>query len=338
MKNKNGFYSIKNKNGIEIQFTEKGGKLMAYKIPTSKGVIDIMLGYSSYPKSEQGDVYFGSICGRVANRILGGAFTINGKSFQANQNVGTNTLHGGEDGFWNRVWNVKKEDENSYALSLESPNLDQGFPGDLSAKAVYTLTNNNELIIDFTATANKDTIVNLASHPYFNLKGEGNGNVLDHLLELNAQKYTPMSNEFVPTGELQEVTNTPFDFTKPKALNKAVHSPHPQIELAGQGVDHNFVLNKPLNEFGLAAIVTHPKSPITLKVYTTQPGLQVYLAMHFNNSEVGKQGKPYAKYGGIALEAQNFPDAIHHSHFPSPVLRKGEVYKHRVVYKVEVAY
>lgn len=336
MKNKNGFYSIKNKNGVEIQFTEKGGKLMAYKVPTSKGIIDIMLGYPTFEKSEQGDVYFGSICGRVANRILGGAFTINGKSFQANQNMGTNTLHGGKDGFWNRVWEVEKENDNKYALFLKSPHLDQGFPGDLSVKTTYTLTNDNELIIDFTATTNKDTIVNLASHPYFNLKGEGNGDVLDHFLELNAQKYTPMSKEFVPTGELQEVKNTPFDFTKPQKLSKAIYSNHSQIELAGQGIDHNFVLHKPLNEFGLAAVVTHPKSPIQLKVYTTQPGLQVYLAMHFDNSEEGKQGKKYPKYGGIALETQNFPDAIHHSHFPNSILRKGEVYKHKVVYKVEV--
>lgn len=334
MKLKNGFYSIKNKNGVEVQFTEKGAKLMAYKIPTSKGIIDIMLGYSTYEESEKGDVYFGSVCGRVANRILGGSFTINGVAYQANQNIGKNTLHGGEDGFWNRIWDVQKISENSYELTLKSPHLDQGFPGNLQVTTTYTLTDDNELIVDFKATTSQDTLVNLASHPYFNLKGEGEGDVLDHFLQINAEKYTPMSEEFVPTGELQDVKDTPFDFTNPTLLSKAVESKHLQIELAGKGVDHNFVLSKPLHNFGLAATLTHPESPIKLEVHTTQPGLQIYTAMHFDGSEKGKQQKPYVKYGGIALEAQNFPDAIHHSHFPSSILREGDEYSQNVVYKV----
>ncbi len=334
MKNKNGFYSIKNKNGVEVEFTERGGKLMSYKVPTSNGVTDILVGYPNHETSEKGDEYFGAICGRVANRILGGKFTINGQEFQADQNIGNNTLHGGKEGFHKKIWEVQRISDNSCELRLESPHLDQGFPGNLSVKTIYTLTDDNELVIDFSATTDQDTIVNLASHPYFNLKGKGD--VLDHYLELNAQKYTSMSEEFVPTGVLEEVKSTPFDFTASKKIADTALCDDAQIILAGKGIDHNFVLDKELNELGLACKVTHPQSPIALEVYTTQPGLQVYLAMHFDNTEVGKDGNRYPKYGGIALEAQNFPDAVHHAHFPSPILRKGEVYEHRVVYKVVV--
>ncbi|MBS9768457.1 MAG: galactose mutarotase [Flavobacteriaceae bacterium] len=334
MKNKNGFYSIKNRNGVEVEFTERGGKLMSYKVPTERGVTDIILGYSNYEMSEEGDEYFGGICGRVANRILGGKFTINEEEFQADQNIGNNTLHGGKEGFHKKIWQVNRISDNSYELSLESPHLDQGFPGNLSVKTTYTLTDDNELIVDFSATTDQDTIINLASHPYFNLKGKGD--ILDHYLELNAEKYTPMSEEFVPTGVLEDVKGTPFDFTKIRKVGDAIFSKDPQIILAGKGIDHNFVLDKELNELGLACKLMHPQSPIMLEVYTTQAGLQVYLAMHLDSTGRGKNGNTLYKYGGIALEAQNFPDAIHHSHFPSPILRKGEVYQHRVVYKAIV--
>ncbi len=334
MKNKNGFYSIKNKNGVEVEFSDRGGKLMSYKVPTENGVMDIILGYPDYETSERGDEYFGGICGRVANRILGGKFTINGQEFQADQNIGNNTLHGGREGFHKKMWKVNRIADNRYELSLESPHLDQGFPGNLSVKVTYTLTDENELIVDFWATTDQDTIINLVSHPYFNLKGKGD--ILDHYLELNAQKYTPMSEEFVPTGVLEEVKGTPFDFTKSKKVAEAVSSKHPQVILAGKGIDHNFVLDKELNELGLACRVTHPQSPIALVVYTTQAGLQVYLAMHLDSTDVGKNGNRIMKYGGFALEAQNFPDAIHHSHFPSPILRKGEEYQHQVIFKAVV--
>ncbi|MBI9066245.1 MAG: galactose mutarotase [Salinivirgaceae bacterium] len=329
-------YQLSNNNGLLIEFISYGAKLTAVKIPEGDKSIDILLGYDTPEQAINGDVYMGAICGRYANRISGGGFNLEGEFIKLNQNDGANHLHGGHKGFNVKDWKVEKTElqgySSAYKLSVLSNDGDENYPGNLNATIIYALNDANEFLIDITATTDKTTVVNLTSHPYFNLKGAGNGDVLNHILEISAKQFTPLSTDMVPSGEMRSVKNTAMDFTKPVVIKDRIDSDYEQIQLVG-GLDHNWIVNKQQGELALAAKVTEPKSGRSVEVYTTQPGIQVYTAMHFNGSDIGKGQVPFKKYCGIALEAQNFPDAPNHSNFPSSILKPQEKYQEKIQYK-----
>lgn len=325
-------YRLKNNKGLIVEFLSHGARITSCKIPEGDNYVDVLIGYDNAEEALHGDVYFGAICGRVANRIANGKFTLEGKDYQLIQNNGGNALHGGPNGFQTRYWDVEKIDDCSYKLSLTSPDGDENYPGELKVEMVYSLNNDNEFIIDISATTNKTTIVNLTSHPYFNLKGAGGGDVLDHLLEINAKTMTPLNANSIPTGEFRDLEGTAMDLRRAKVVKEIVESDDEQIKLCS-GIDHNWVINKNDGDSDCVLRLTEPESGRTIELYTTQPGVQVYTAMHFDGTEIGKGGFPLKAFAGIAIEAQNFPDAINHPDFPSPVLKPGEVYQQKIVYK-----
>ena len=332
-------YTLKNKNGVEISFMSNGGRLISIKVPDAKGnVADVVIGYDTPDEALAGDAYFGALCGRYANRIVEGKFAIDGVEYQLDKNNGNNHLHGGFDGFNVREWSVEPVADSKYAqaykLSLISPDGDQKYPGELKVDVLYGLTDDNEFVIDYTAVTDKPTVINLTSHPYFNLSGAGNGTVEDHELQINASKYTPIDEKLgTVSGEISLVADTPFDFTGAKKIGEAVNANAEQLEFAGGGLDHNFVIDHHDGTIKHVATLVDPASGRKMEVYTDQPGLQVYTGNHFDGSEKGKQGKPIVKWGGVALETQIFPDSPNHNHFPNAILRPGETYKHLCVYK-----
>lgn len=323
-------YQLKNDNGLIVEFISQGGKITSAKVPSGNDYVDVVIGYDTIDEILSGDDYFSAMCGRVANRIADGKFTLEGKDYQLAINNGPNALHGGPEGFHAKFWEVEQLNKSSYKLSTTSPDGEENYPGELKVEMVYSLNNDNEFTIDISATTDKTTIVNLTSHPYFNLKGCGNGNILDHLLEINADTMTPTNENQIPTGEFRNLDGTAMDFRSAKAIKEAIESDDEQVKLCG-GIDHNWVINK--NENACALRLTEPESGRTLELYTTQPGVQVYTAIHFDGSEAGKGKKPLEQFGGIAIEAQNYPDAINHPNFPSPVLKPGETYKEQITYK-----
>ncbi|WP_430931364.1 aldose epimerase family protein [Saccharicrinis sp. 156] len=331
-------FTLKNGNNIEVTFIGRGGQLIGIKVPDAKGEIaDVVIGYENVDAALAGDGYFGALCGRYANRIVGGKFELDGTQYQLDVNNGPNHLHGGNDGFNSRVWDVEPYADSKYAqaykLSLVSPDGDQKYPGELTVSVIYGLTDDNELVIDYTADTTKPTIINLTSHAYFNLKGAGTGTVENHILELNADKYTPISAEIgTVTGEIAEVKGTAMDFVDAKKIGDACHSDCPQVKLV-DGIDHNFVINGYDGNLKLAARLSDPESGREMQVFTDQPGVQIYTGSHFDGSETGKSGAPIEKWAGVALETQIFPDSPNKENFPNAVLRPGEVYKHTCVYK-----
>ncbi|NPA36312.1 MAG: galactose mutarotase [Chlorobi bacterium] len=341
MSNSTEVFTLKNKNNVEVSFMANGGRIVSIKVPDKKGEIaDVVIGYDTPEEALKGDSYFGALCGRYANRIVGGKFTIDGVEYQLDTNNGNNHLHGGFEGFNVREWKVEPVVIDKYAqaykLLLVSPDGDQKYPGELTVEVVYGLTDDNEFVIDYKAETTKPTVINLTSHPYFNLKGAGNGTVEDHELQINASKYTPIDEALgTVSGEIAEVKDTLFDFTSAKKIGDAVNGDWEQLEYGGGGLDHNFVIDDYDGTVKLAATLFEPASGRKLEVYTDQPGVQVYTGNHFDGSEKGKHGCPIEKWGGVALETQIFPDSPNHDHFPDAVLRPGETYKHLCVYKFD---
>lgn len=330
-------FVLKNKNGIEITFTAHGGRITSIKWPSPDGdIVDVVVGFDTIEESLKGDLYFGALCGRYANRVHKGRFTIDGESCQLDTNNGENHLHGGFEGFNNRIWDVKPFNSgnlNAFRLSLTSPHGDQKYPGTLNVSVIYSLSESNELRIEYEANTSKATIINLTSHSYFNLKGAGKGNVLDQLLTVYADQYTPINAETgTADGAIDHVNNTPFDFTWPKHIAEAVNSKSDQIRMV-DGLDHNFVLRKNGTGVSHAATLLDPASGRQLDVYTDQPGLQVYTGNHFDGSMTGKKGAKISQYAGVALETQIFPNSPNVAHFPNAILRPGETYRHTCVYK-----
>ncbi|WP_163323741.1 aldose epimerase family protein [Draconibacterium mangrovi] len=325
-------YQLKNKHGLVVEFLSHGARIFSVKVPDKNDLVDILIGYDTPEEAIKGDVYFGAICGRVANRIAKGKFTLDGVEYQLVQNDGENALHGGPNGFQTRYWDVSKIDDNTYKLNLTSPEGEENYPGELKVEVIYSLNNKNEFCIDIAAKTNKSTIVNLTCHPYFNLKGAGKGDVLDHFLQINAYKITPLNETSIPTGEILKVGGTKMDFRNQRLLSDVVKKVDHQINQIG-GLNHNWALTKDDMNNKPALKLTEPISGRSVELYTTQPGVQVYTAMHFDGSEKGKKGIPIEAFGGIALEAQNYPDAINHENFPSPILKPGELYCHKIVYK-----
>jgi aldose 1-epimerase len=334
-------FTLKNKNGVIVQITNFGAKIVSIYVPDRNGKFnDIVLGYESIDEYIKGNPYFGAICGRYANRIANGKFIIDGNTYQLPVNNGPNSLHGGPEGFNNKVFDAgeitKSQSHQSIELVYESCDNEMGYPGNLTLKVKYTLNDENEFRLDYEAKTDKTTHVNIASHSFFNLAGEGNGDILDHELTLNADKFTPVSEVLIPTGELKAVAGTPMDFTKPKLVGKSINDKYDQLD-HGKGFDHNWVINKEKDgALTLAAVCYESKSGRVMEVHTTQPGVQLYTGNWLDGSDNGKGGHAYGMRSALCLETQNFPDSPNKPNFPSTLLKKDEVYKQTCVHKFYV--
>jgi aldose 1-epimerase len=334
-------YTLTNSNGMEVKITNYGGILQSIRVPDRAGRFDnVTLGFDNLQDYVEKSPYFGCITGRYANRIAEGRFTLDGKEYQLAINNPPNHLHGGNKGFDKRVWaatEIQGKKRVGLLLEYTSPAGEENYPGTLETQVTYTLTNQNRIRIDYHATTDAPTIVNLTNHAYWNLKGEGRGTIEHHRLTLNADHYTPVDETLIPTGEIAPVAGTPFDFTKSTAIGKRIRDSHPQIVI-GHGYDHNFVLNRPSPEdesLIRAAHVYEPRSGRILNIYTTEPGIQFYSGNFLDGTLVGTRGKVYRQTDGFALETQHYPDSPNHPNFPSTVLRPGEEYQTTTIYEFE---
>jgi aldose 1-epimerase len=322
-------YTLTNTLGFEVSVTNYGGAVTSLKTPDRDGKFgEIVLGFESLDKYVHNPRYFGALIGRHANRIGRGRFSLDGVEYQLPCNNGANHLHGGFKGFDKRVWDVR-ESEKTLHLTYFSKDGEEGYPGNVTAAIDYVLRD-NELRVDYRATTDRDTIVNLTNHSYFNLRGAGT--ILDHELTLNADNFTPVSEDLIPTGEIRSVEGTPMDFRNGKAIGLEISVPYDQLGFTG-GYDHNFVVNNydgSLRSFGR---LYEPDTGRVLEVLTTQPGMQFYSGNFLDGSLVGKNGFVYVKYAGLCLEPQHFPDAPNHSNFPTTVLRPGEEYKQTTIFR-----
>ncbi|MGC8668714.1 MAG: aldose epimerase family protein [Chthonomonadales bacterium] len=325
-------FTLSNRHGLLVRVATLGAAITELHIPDRRGVLgDVVLGFDHLAGYLARHPHFGVIAGRVANRIAGASFELEGASCQLIPNEGRHTLHGGPFGFDKKVWqaHASESDEGpAVSLSLMSPHGDQGFPGNLIATVRYTLTHANALRLDYWAVADRPTVVNLTNHSYFNLAGRGD--VLRHELAIAAEAYTPSDEQLIPTGEILPVEGTPLDFRKKAEVGARMH------ELpfhTGGGYDHNYVLDAAGRLDRLAARLRDPGSGRVLEVYTTQPGLQLYTGNHLDGTLTGKHGWSYGKHAGICLETQHFPDAVHHPNFPSIVLKPGEIYRQTTIWR-----
>jgi aldose 1-epimerase len=324
-------YTIKNKNGMSAEVTNYGTKIIRLMVPDKNGKMeDVVQGFDTLQENIDKEPYFGATCGRFANRIKDGKFTLDGKEYTLAQNNGGNALHGGIEGFNAKVWEVKAVLENSIRMQYVSPDGEEGYPGTLYCQVTYTLTDDNELKIKYEATTDKPTVIGLTNHSYFNLKGAGNGTVRDHILQINADFHTVLDDTASPTGEIRPVDNSPFDFRQPVVIGDVIDAPE---YVPGRGIDNNWTIRKKQpKELALAATLYEPISGRKMDVLTTQPGVQVYTA-NWVEKQPGKYGKIYSEQDSICLETQNFPNSPNIAHFPSSVLRPGERYEEWCVYK-----
>lgn len=327
-------FTLKNKSGATAAITNYGGRLVSLLVPDKDGKpVDVVLGYDSLKSyQKKGEPYFGAIIGRYGNRIAKGKFTLDGKAYQLDINDGVNTLHGGFNGFYGKVFTAKQLNESQLELTYVSKDGEGGYPGNLSSTVVYTLGDDNSLKIEYKATTDKNTIVNLTNHAYFNLNGAGNETITDNVLQINADAFLPVDKTLIPTGKLQPVKGTPFDFTTSKPIGKDIDVADEQLT-NGKGYDHNFVLNK----HDLTTPVATVKSTvtgITMEVFTEEPGLQFYSG-NFLTGETkdGKGGKAYPHRSAFCLETQHFPDAPNQPAFASTVLKPGQTYHTVTIYK-----
>jgi aldose 1-epimerase len=326
-------YILTNKNGVEAAITNYGGTVVSLRVPDRNGKFDdVVLGYDNLDGYAAGKAYIGATVGRYANRIAHATFTLDGATYTLAKNDGDNHLHGG---FNKRVWTAKDVSSGAgpaLELTYLSKDGEEGFPGNLSVKVVYTLTDENELKIDYSATTDKDTVLNLTNHAYFNLAGQGNGDILQHQLMIKADRFTPIDATSIPTGELRSVKGTPFDFTNSTAIGARIDQDDQQLKM-GKGYDHNWVLNnKTAGSLFFAAQAYDPHSGRVLEVWTTEPGLQLY-AGNFLDGIRGRDGKVYNRRNAFCLETQHFPDSPNHPDFPSTVLKPGQQYQSTTVYK-----
>ncbi len=323
-------YILKNKNGVELSFSNFGGRVIEIFTPDRNGnFADIALGKKTLDEyvNYTGERFLGATIGRVGNRIADGKFTLNGKEYVLAQNNGKNSLHGGVKGFDMKVWDVVSASENELVMTLESPDGEEGFPAKLSVKMTYRLTDDNEFEIVHEAVSDGETPVNLTHHSFFNLHGEGEGDINDHIMTIDASAYIPVDDTLIPTGEIASVEGTPFDFRKPTQIGSRLDVDDEQLKRA-KGYDHNWVLDKSADgALDFAAEVYDPQSGRVLTVHTTEPGMQFY-GGNFFSGKIGKSGKPYLFRGSFALETQHYPDSPNQPNFPSIILKVGESYKH----------
>ncbi len=329
-------YTLTNAHGLEVRCTNYGGIIVSLRVPDKRGRSDdVVLGFDNLHGYLQKEPYFGAIIGRYANRIAKARFTLDGKQYSLAANDGPNSLHGGDRGFDKVVWKAEPF-ENPKGMGVIftylSKDGEEGYPGNLNVKVTYTLSDQNELILDYEATTDKATPVNLTQHTYFNLAGEGRGDILGHELTLNADRFTPVDKNLIPTGELRAVKNTPMNFTKPTVIGARINEDDEQMVLA-HGYDHNFVINRAGPDPVFTARVQEHQTGRVLEVYTTEPGVQFYSGNFLDGTIRGKHGHVYHQRFGFCLETQRFPDSPNHPDFPSTILKPGRVYRSRTIYK-----
>jgi aldose 1-epimerase len=326
-------YTLRNDKGCEARIMTYGGIVVSLKVPDKNGNFgDVVLGYDKLDDYVKNSPFFGALVGRYGNRIAKGKFTLAGKEYTLALNNAPNNLHGGPIGFDKRVWKATTlltADGPVLKLNYLSQDGDQGFPGNLNVTATYTLTADNGLLLNYTATTDKATLCNLTQHSYFNLAGKGD--VLNYLVYINADKFTPVDKTLIPTGELKPVEGTPFDFRKPTAIGARINAADEQIKF-GNGYDHNWVINKPPGKLGLVARVTDPATGRVMEVLSTEPGVQFYTG-NFLDGITGKGGWVYKNRSGFCFEPQHYPDSPNHPQFPSTALKPGETYQNTILYR-----
>ena len=330
-------YTLKNKNGVEARILTYGGIIQSLKVPDKNGKLgDVVFGYDYLAGYETNSPYFGALIGRYGNRIARGHFTLDGVTYTLATNNVPNSLHGGVKGFDKVVWHAKpgvSAQGQTLELTYTSHDGEEGYPGKLSVTALYTLTEDNAIRLDYTATTDKDTIANLTQHSYFNLAGQGD--ILGHVVYLDADKFTPVDETLIPTGELKPVEGTPFDFRTPTSIGARIAQDDEQLKF-GKGYDHNWVVNHPMGQLALDARVTEPTTGRILEVWSTEPGLQFYTGNFLDGSMTGKAGQVYRFRSAFAMEPQHFPDSPNHDNFPPVVLHPGETYHNTIIYKFSV--
>ena len=330
-------YTLANGRGMSVQILTYGGTVHAIDLPDRDGRVDnVALGFARLEDYLARSPYFGSITGRYANRIAKGAFTLDGTICRLATNNGPNALHGGVAGFDKKLWQARElvgPDRVGLELGYVSPDGEEGYPGTLVTTVTYTLSDENELRVDYEATTDKPTVVNLTNHTYFNLAGEGSGSILGHELTLNARAFPPVDASLIPTGEIVPVAGGPLDFTQPTAIGVHIRAPDPQLGFT-LGYDHNFVLDQPQpGALGLAARVREPVTGRVMEIHTTEPGIQFYSGNFLDGSLVGTSGRAYRQSEGFCLETQHFPDSPNRPEFPSTVLRPGRIYRTSTVHR-----
>lgn len=332
-------YTLTNAKGIEMSVINYGGIITSLKTPDKNGVFeDVVLGYDSIDGYLKESPFFGALIGRYGNRIAKGKFKLDGKEYTLAQNNGTASLHGGVKGFDKVFWNIEEvPSTEGLALKLTylSKDMEEGFPGNLQAEVIYTLTDKGEIKFDYKATTDKTTVVNLTQHTYFNLSGNANHDILDHEISINADEFIPVNKDLIPTSKFQKVDGTPFDFRVMTPIGKRINDKNEQLEM-GQGYDHCFILKPSADSLNYAATVVEPVSGRTLDVYTTEPGLQFYSGNFLTGSITGKGNVVYNKRFGLCLESEHYPDSPNRPDFPSTLLKPGQVYKTSTVYKFGV--
>jgi aldose 1-epimerase len=327
-------FTLKNSSGIVAQITNYGGRVVSLWVPDRDGKFeDVVLGFPTlegYQKTTE--PYFGALIGRYGNRIARGEFTLNDSLYKLATNNGPNHLHGGIKGFNNVVWDAVQSDDKTLLLSYFSADGEEGYPGNLQVNVTYELTDGNELKIEYKATTDKATPVNLTHHSFFNLKGAGNGDTNDHILQINAASYTPVNDGLIPTGEISPVEGTPFDFRTPAPIGARVNEENQQLAY-GKGYDHNWVIQPSDSLLNFAAKVVEPASGRTMEVFTNEPGIQFYGGNFLAGNDTGKYGKVYPFRGSLCLETQHFPDSPNQPSFPSAILEPGQEYYSVCIYK-----
>ncbi len=327
-------YILKNKKNMQVAITNYGGRIVALQVIDNKGVFtDVVLGYDSLQHYlSKPEAFFGALIGRYGNRIAKGRFTIDTTVYHLPINNGVNSLHGGTDGFHNQVWEAQQENDHELALFYKSKDGEEGYPGNLMVRVVYTLSEDNSVTIRYEADTDKKTVVNLTNHAYFNLNGQGNGLITNHLLMINAAKYTPVDSTLIPTGVLEDVKGTPFDFLTAKAIGRDINAENVQLK-NGLGFDHNFVLSKAgLETLQKAAVVYSPSTGIEMKVLTSEPGIQFYSGNFLDGKLTGKLKKTYHFRSAFCLETQHYPDSPNQPSFPTTLLEPGRKYTTTTVY------
>ena len=329
-------FTLTNKNGNVVKLTSFGARITWIEVPDRSGRKEnITFGYDTFEGMINGDPYFGSVVGRYANRIAKGKFTLDGTEYTLPVNDGDNTLHGGPEGWHSVVWDAEvpeNADVPTVRFTYQSPDMEAGFPGNMNVEATYTWTDNNEIVIDYKCVTDKKTVLNITNHAYFNLHGAGNGDILDHEVTINADRFVPVDSGLIPTGELRPVAGTPFDFTSPRKVGERINEDYDQLVIGG-GYDHTFVLN---SDREYDARVFDPVSGRVLEVLSDQPGVQFYSGNFLDSSQKGHGGKPYIHRSGLCLETGHYPDSPNHPDFPSTTLNPGETFTSQTVYRFSV--